>query len=136
MSEMGFTPNLVAGGSIYPFRLVKVSAAWTGIATSAITDYPVGVTDGSLRLASVVGATYNAILGDQISLQPSNTVQVEVGTGGATAGAFLMPLASGAGTVTDASGATAVSCYIALESGAAGDIIRAFRFGTRIGTTA
>jgi hypothetical protein len=136
MSDMGFTPNLVAGGNISPFRLVKVSAAWTGIATSAITDYPVGVTDGSLRLASAVGAIYNAISGDEITLQPSNTVQVEVGTGGATAGAFLMPVASGAGTVTDAAGATAVSCYIALEAGAAGDIIRAFRFGSRVGATA
>lgn len=135
MSDMGFTPNLVAGGDIYPYRLVKVSAAWTGIATSAITDYPVGVTDGSLRLPSVApfSTTYNAISGDEISLQPSNTVQVQVGTGDALAGAFLMPVASGAGTVTTAAGATAVSCYIALEAGVSGDIIRAFRFGSRIG---
>jgi len=129
MSDMGFTPELVASGNIYPFRFVKISGDFTGAACAAITDQVIGVTDGSLRLASVLGATYHAISGDPITLQPSNTVQVELG-GTVTAGNYLMPKATD-GTAVVAAGATAVSSYIALQGGDSGDIIRAFRFGQR-----
>lgn len=128
MSDMGFTPELTASGNIYPFRLVALSGAFTGAACNAITDYAVGVTDGSVN---AFNGTYHAQSGQQISLQPTNTVQVEVGTGGCSAGDYLMAVAGEAGKVKTAAGATAVSAYLALEAGAAGDIIRAFRFGYR-----
>ena len=130
MSDMGFTPELVASGNIYPFRFVKISGDFTGAACAAITDQALGVTDGSLRLASALGAVYHAISGDPITLQPSNTVQIELGAT-VTAGQYLMPKASGAGVADVAAGATAVSAYIALQGGDSGDIIRAFRFGQR-----
>ena len=128
MSDMGFTPELVAGGTIYPFRLVKISGAFTGAACNAITDYACGVSDGSVYQFD---KTEHAITGRQITLQPSNTVQIEVGTGGCSAGDFLMAVATEAGKVKTAAGATATSQYIALEAGSASEIIRAWRFGSR-----
>jgi hypothetical protein len=128
MSDMGFTPNLIASGTIAPFRLVTISGAFQGAASNAIADYAVGVTDGSVN---AYNGTNHAVSAGAITLQPSNTVQVEVGTGGCSAGDFLMCVASSSGTVTTAAGVTAKSSYIALETGAAGDIIRAFRFGYR-----
>lgn len=128
MADMGFTPNLIAGGDIAPFRFVKLSTAadFTGLACAAEGDYPVGVTDGSVYKFD---ATLHAVDGTPITLQPSNTVQIELGTGGITRGAFLESDANGKGIA--AAGVAAVSCYVALESGAAGDIIRAFRIGLR-----
>jgi hypothetical protein len=123
---MGFTPELAASGNISPFRFVKISGDFTGAACTAITDQVIGVTDGSLKLFS---STWHAQSGDPISLQPSNTVQVELG-GTVTAGNYLMPKATD-GTAVVAAGATAVSSYIALQGGDSGDIIRAFRFGQR-----
>lgn len=128
MSDMGFTPNLIASGTINPFRFVKISGAFTGAACTAITEQQIGVSDGSVYL---FGQTAHAINGTPITLQPSNTVQIEIGTGGCSAGDYLMPLGGGTGQATTAAGATAVSNYIALEAGASGEIIRAFRFGQR-----
>ena len=130
MSDMGFTPELIAatGASINPYRFVKLSGAFQGAAATAITDLVLGVTDGSVYQFD---KTEHAIGGRPITLQPTNTVQVEVGTGGVSAGDFLMPQASGTGQAVVASGATARSSYIALEAGSAGEIIRAWRFGFR-----
>lgn len=125
MSDMGFTPNLLAGGDIAPFRFVKISAAFTGAQTSAEGDYAIGVTDGSVYQFD---KTLHAVSGTPITLQPSNTVQVEAGNN-ITAGQFLESDANG--KAIPAAGAAAVSAYIALEAGASGEIIRAFRFGYR-----
>lgn len=127
MADFGFIPNLTASGNIAPFRFVEIntSTAFTGQQANAASDNILGVTDGSVRRFDSV---YNAIAGDQISLQPTNTVQVELGTGGCTIGALLTSDADGkavAGTSTQ------VCYYIALEAGSAGEIVRAFRFGTR-----
>ena len=144
MSDMGFTPNLVAGagtyGTIAPFRFVKMDAvSWSGLsgaasAAAACTDTPVGVSDGSVY---AFGQTAHAVPTGPINLQPSNTVQIEAGAA-ITAGAFVMSDASGRAITHAAVTSTiAVSCYIALESAtAAGDIIRAYRFGTRTIITA
>lgn len=128
MSDMGFTPLLISTGNILPFRFVAMDGAFKGKATTAITDLAVGVSDGSVN---VYNGTNHAITDGQITLQPSNTVQLELGTGGCAAGDFLMPIASEAGKAGTAAGATAKSSYIALEAGAASEIIRAFRFGYR-----
>lgn len=128
MSDMGFTPELISGGTIYPYRLVKISGAFTGTACNAITDAACGVTDGSVYQFD---KTEHAITNKPISLQPTNTVQIEIGTGGCSAGDFLMPIAGEAGKAGTATGATARSSYIALEAGASGEVIRAWRFGFR-----
>jgi hypothetical protein len=145
MSDMGFTPNLVAGagtyGTIAPFRFVKMDAtSWSGLsgaatAAAACTDTPVGVSDGSVY---AFGQTAHAVPTGPISLQPSNTVQIESGATTITAGQFLMSDVSGRAIPHAAVAASiSVSCYIALENGTAvGDIIRAFRFGTRTIITA
>lgn len=127
MSDMGFTPPLTATGNINPFSFVKIVSTepFSGAACADQTDYPVGVTDGSVYQ---FGATYNAVDGTRISLQPSNTVQVKAG-GNIAAGDYLESDANGAAIA--AAGATAVSAYIALEAGASGNIIRAWRFGYR-----
>jgi hypothetical protein len=126
MADFGFIPNLTAGGDISPFRFVELSAAWTGAQANAASDNIIGVTDGSVRRFDSV---YNAISGDAINFQPSNTVQVELGTGGCTAGNLLTSDANGKAVA----GVNPQVCYyIALETGAAGEIVRAFRIGTRI----
>jgi hypothetical protein len=128
MADFGFIPNLTASGNIAPFRFVEINtgAAFTGQQANAASDNILGVTDGSVRRFD---STWNAIAGDQISLQPTNTVQVELGTGGCSIGSLLTSDADGkavAGTSTQ------VCYYIALEAGSAGEIVRAFRIGTRI----
>jgi hypothetical protein len=142
MSDMGFTPNLIAGagtyGTINPFRFVHLdtAAAFSGLsgaatAAAASQTTAVGVTDGSVYLFN---QTAHAIPTTAVSLQPSNTVQIEAGAAIATAGVFLMSDASGRAITHAAVGTTniATSCYVALESAAAaGEIIRAYRFGTR-----
>jgi hypothetical protein len=124
MADFGFIPNLVASGDINPFRFVELSGAWTGSQANAASDNILGVTDGSVRRFD---STLNAVSGDQISMQPTNTVQVEAG-GNITAGAILTSDSVGR-AVAGASGN--VCYYLALEAGASGEIIRAFRFGTR-----
>jgi len=130
MADMGFTPELVASGNISPFRFVKISGAFQGAQCAAEGDYPVGVSDGSIFLPTIMNASnLHASSGRTITLQPSNTVQIELGTGGCTAGQYLESDADGKAVA--ASGAAAVSAYIALESGSVGEIVRAFRFGYR-----
>lgn len=129
MSDMGFTPNFIAAGTINPFRFVEIAtgAAFTCTQANAASDNVLGVTDGSVKLFS---STAHAESGDPVTLQPSNTVQVEAGASISTIGTLLTSDSSGravAGTSTQ------VCYYMALETaGAAGDIIRAFRFGTRV----
>jgi hypothetical protein len=136
MSDMGFMPQLAtaAGDStgILPYRFVKLTTtAYVGAVCTAITDQQIGVTDGSVYQFGNPSVTQNSVSGSPINLQPSNTVQIEVGTGMTVApGDYLCPLASGAGTCRVAS-AGSLSNYVALEDGTAGMIIKAFRFGQR-----
>lgn len=128
MAEMGFTPNLVAGGNIFPFRMVELStsAEFTGLQSNAASDTVVGVTDGSIRLALDADG-HHAKTGDPITLQPSNTVQVQAG-GNITIGALLTSDSAGKAVV----GTSGQVCYyIALQAAADGDIIRVFRYGGR-----
>jgi hypothetical protein len=125
MADFGSTPNLVAGGTISPFRMVRLSAAadFTGLQADANSKLVVGVTDGSVRRFD---ATEHAIAGDTISLQPTDTVQV-TSSAAITRGALLTSDANGK-AVTAGTGNPAF--YIALESAGAADlIIRAYRIG-------
>lgn len=117
-----FSPNLVAGGDIYPFRIVKMdTTAFTGVASTAAADYVVGVTDGSTKLFS---SSLHAASGDPISFQPSNCVQIEAG-GNITAGLGL--IASTAGVAITAAGSGNVPLFVALEAAASGQIFWAYR---------
>jgi len=119
---MNFSPNLVAGGTINPYRIVKMdTTAFTGVASTAAADYVVGVTDGSTRRFD---ATAHATSGDPISLQPSNCVQIEAG-GAITAGLGL--IASTGGVAITAAGAGNVPLFVALEAAASGQIFWAYR---------
>lgn len=128
MADFGFIPNLIAGGDINPFRFVELStsAAFTGVQANAASDNIVGVTDGSVYKFD---ATLNAVAGTQISLQPTNTVQVEAGAGGVTIGCYLTSDSAGKALKTTTAGQ--VAYYIALEAANAGEIFRAFRIGPR-----
>jgi hypothetical protein len=129
MSDMGFTPNFISSGNINPFRFVEIntSTAFTGQQANAASDNVLGVTDGSVRRFD---ATVHAAAGDPITLQPSNTVQVEAGAAISTIGSLLTSDSDGRAV---SAGSSTVCYYMALETaGAAGEIIRAFRFGTRV----
>jgi hypothetical protein len=128
MADFGFQPSLTAGGDVNPFRFVELSTAaeFTGLQANAATDNVIGVTDGSVRRYD---ASLHAVSGDRINLQPSNCVQVELGTGGTTIGALLVSDSVGRAVV---GASTNVSYYQALQSGAIGEIVWAFRIGTRI----
>ena len=126
MADFGFVPNLTAAGNIYPFRFVELSGAFGGAQANAASDNILGVTDGSVRRFDSV---YNAISGDEISLQPTFTVQVELGTGGCSAGSYLTSDADGKAVATTTAGQ--VAYYLALEAGAASEIVRAYRIGPR-----
>lgn len=109
-----FSPNLVAGGTILPLRVVKMdTTAFQGVASTAAGDFVVGVTDGSTRRFD---SANHADTGDPISLQPSNCVQLTASTS-ITAGQGLVPTT--AGKVTPVT-STNTALFVALE-GASGD---------------
>jgi hypothetical protein len=109
-----FSPNLIAGGTILPYRVVKMdTTAFQGVASTAAGDFVVGVADGSTRRFD---SANHAETGDPISLQPSNCVQLTAGTS-ITAGQGLMPTT--AGKVTPVT-STNTALFVALE-GAGGD---------------
>ena len=117
-----FSPNLVAGGNINPYRIVKMdTTAFQGVASTAAADYVVGVTDGSTRRFD---SSVHAASGDPISLQPSNCVQIEAG-GNITPGIGL--IASTGGVAITAAGSGNVPLFVALESAASGQIFWAYR---------
>jgi hypothetical protein len=116
-----FSPNLIAATDINPFRICKMSTTnFAGAPATAVTDYVVGVTDGSTRRfdATLHAASATA---DPISLQPSNCVQIEAGAAIATAGIGLMPTTGGK-AVTAATTGT-IPMFVSLEAAAADGII-------------
>lgn len=119
-----FSPNLVAGGDINPYAIVKMSTtAFTGVASTAAADYVVGVADGSTRRFD---SAYHASAGDPISLQPSNCVQLKCNASTAiTAGLALKATTAGAAVGTSTSGD--VPLFVALEDASVGAIFWAYR---------
>lgn len=117
-----FSPNLIAGGTIAPFRVVKMdTTAFQGVASTAAGDFIVGVADGSTRRFD---SANHADTGDPISLQPSNCVQVTASTS-ITAGQGL--ISTTAGKVTPVTSGN-VANFVALEgAGADGQIFWAYR---------
>jgi hypothetical protein len=138
MSSFSDTPSLVAGGTILPYRAVKVSARNTGVVAAANTDLIVGVTDGSTRKFD---SANNAESGDSINLQ-SGAIVLVTANGNSTniaAGDLLIATTAGAfvkGTAATSTFAATRAWYVALEPAAAdGLIIRAMRLGAAVVAT-
>lgn len=109
----GVSPvSFIAGGSITANRLVKADTTQGQVVvTTAITDAPLGV---ALETASSGGLVPVQMYG-KAKLTAAAAISV---------GAQVMADSGGGGKIATASGATAVSCGIALEAaGADGDII-------------
>jgi hypothetical protein len=118
-----FSPNLIAGSAILPYRVVKMdTTAFQGVASTAAGDFVVGVSDGSTRRFD---SANHADTGDPISLQPSNCVQLTA-SAAITAGQGVIPTT--AGKVVAVSGSGNVAHFVALEgAGADGQIFWAYR---------
>jgi hypothetical protein len=119
-----FSPNLIAGSAILPYRVVKMdTTAFQGVASTAAADFVVGVTDGSTRRFD---SANHADTGDPISLQPSNCVQLTA-SAAITAGQGV--IATTAGKVVAVVAASGnVAQFVALEgAGADGQIFWAYR---------
>lgn len=102
----------VAGGTINPYRVVKLSAADTFVVSDAIADLSVGVS-GPTTLAT----------GDQFPVQ-TDGVAMLTASAAISAGAEVMVTASGAGKISTLAGATARSIGQAQNAAAAdGDVI-------------
>jgi hypothetical protein len=123
--------NFACGGTINPARFVKRSTAADFTVLQADADaFPCGISQRWAAVAPLSGASTAAgISGDMIQVhQPGmsgdphdSTVWLEVGSGGVTRGALLMPDADGKGITC-----TTGKYYgaIADESGAADEFIR------------
>jgi hypothetical protein len=119
-----FSPNLIAGSAILPYRVVKMdTTAFQGVPSTAAADFVVGVSDGSTRRFD---STNHADTGDPISLQPSNCVQL---TASASITAGQGVIATTAGKVVAVVAASGnVAQFVALEgAGADGQIFWAYR---------
>jgi hypothetical protein len=110
---LGSAPqSVLSGAAVGQYRLVTVSAANTGIVTTAITDAPIGVS-----------MTSAAAAGELVPLQTMGIAKI-VASAAVAIGAQVMPTAAGAGKCATAAGATAKSIGIAMSAaGADGDVI-------------
>lgn len=138
MGSFSDTPSLTAGGTILPYRAVKISARNTGVVATANTDLVVGVTDGSTRKFD---SSNHAESGDAISLQGGAIVLVYANGNSANIAAGDLLKVDAAGVFVKATVATTTfaatrAWYVALEPAAAdGLIIRAMRLGAAVVAT-
>lgn len=86
-----FTAQGRASGSINPFRFVKVSGNNTLAQCAAITDYPVGVSDGGNREFDVSTV---AVSGEDVPLQTGKVVLITLAAT-LSAGAYVASDANG-----------------------------------------
>ena len=121
MGSFSNTPSLVAGGTIAPYRFVKVSGRNTGVQCTAITETMVGVTDGSTL---AFNSADHAVSGGVINLQGGEVVLIEA-SAAISAGALVGTSANGRAVTA----ATTAKVYgVALEPAAgAAEIIRVFK---------
>jgi hypothetical protein len=138
MGSFSDTPSLVAGGTILPYRAVKVSARNTGVVAAANTDFIVGVTDGSTRKFD---SSNHCESGDTISLQGGDVVLVHATGNTVNIAAGDLLLATSAGSFVKGNAATTTfaasrAWFVALEPAAAdGVIIRAMKLGAAVVAT-
>lgn len=136
MGSFSDTPALIANGTVNPYRFVRIETTAGspttvndnyGLQASAASDNVVGVSDGSTRRFD---ATAHATAGDPITLQGGDVVLVECG-GAVARGGRVQTDSDGkaVSAVVTAGPAFRYQGYVALETGASGQIIRICRNG-------
>lgn len=122
MGSFSDTPALIAGGTIAPFRFVKVSTAAddTGLQAAEQNSTILGVSDGSTNGPT---SANHAIAGEPITLQGGDVVLVQC-SGNITRGALVESDANGKAQNATISTGARFHGYVALQSGADGLIIR------------
>ena len=114
-------PNLEAGGTIRPYRFVKINtSADNQCLESDANDTIIGVTAGSTRQFD---SANHAEDGDQTTLQMGTILMIEAGAS-ITRGAALESDADGKATNQTVNTANRRIGGFALESGSSGEIIR------------
>ena len=137
MGGFSDTPALIAGGTVYAYRFIKVDTTGpttntddnTGVQVSSAADNVIGVTDGSTRRFDTSDGTH-ALDGEPITLQGGDVVLVQCG--GAVARGSRVQADSDGKAVTAVETAGSVfryQGYVALEAGASGRIIRIVKNG-------
>lgn len=124
MSEAQLTPNLRAGATLLPYRVVQSSTAADNTAIVGTADcMPLGITDGSTKQFD---STNHAESGDPVSLQTGLVMIAEAGAA-ITRGARIASDADGQVVTETAAGASKMNVGVALESaGGAGERIRIY----------
>lgn len=132
MGSFSDTPALLAKGTIAPFTFVKADSSNddSGLQATAVTDTILGVTDGSTNGPT---SANHAVTGDPITLQGGDVVLIKCNAtpGTINPGTMLEAASDGtckAATVT-AGPQRRFHGYAALQTGAAGVIIRARKVG-------
>ena len=133
MGSFSDTPELIAGGTVRPFRFIAAStvADDTGLEVSVATadEVIVGVSDGSTN-----GPTSgnHAVAGEPINLQGGDVVLVQCGTTNLPTRGELVQ-ANNDGTAraanTGAGPRRRYQGYVALQNGVSGGIIRIQKVG-------
>lgn len=137
MGSFSDTPALIAGGTVYAYRFIKVDATGptvstddnTGVQVDSAADNVIGVSDGSTRRFDTTDGTH-ALDNEPITLQGGDVVLVECG--GAVARGSRVQADSNGKAITAVVTAGAVfryQGYVALEAGASGRIIRIVKNG-------
>jgi hypothetical protein len=128
MGSFSDTPALIAGGDIYPFRFVKPSTAAddTGLQAAEATTPILGVTDGSTKtFSNGTASVVHAASGDPITLQGgANGTILVICSGNITRGAFVESDADGKAQTATTTTGTRYHGFVALQNGAAGQLIR------------
>jgi hypothetical protein len=132
MGSFSDTPQLIASGTIAPYRFVAVTATAgvtndnRGFQASADTNAIAGVSDASTL---AFDSANHATAGLPISLQGGAVIQIQVGTA-VTHGDLLETDANGkCQAATTTAGTRRYHGYVALQNGAADEIIEAMRIG-------
>jgi len=137
MGGFSDTPALIAGGTVYAYRFIKVDATGptantddnTGVQVDSAADNVIGVTDGSTRRFDTSDGTH-ALDGEPITLQGGDVVLVQCG-GAVARGSRVQADADGKAitAVVTAGPVFRYQGYVALEAGASGRIIRIVKNG-------
>jgi hypothetical protein len=136
MGSFSDTPALLSTGDVYPYRFVRVETTAGSPATiidnkgeqvTSAADNVVGVADGSTKSFS---SSLHAAEGDPITLQGGDVVLVECG-GAVVRGGRVQADSDGKAisAVVTAGPLFRYQGYVALETGATGQIIRIYRNG-------
>lgn len=123
MSEAQFTPNLIASGTIRPFRFVTLDGADNSCAESNANELVTGVTTGSTRAQD---SANHAESGDEVNLQTGKVVLVE-SSGTINAGTRVKSNGDGEAAAVATSGTTNQECAgWMLEDSTDGAIVRMY----------